>query len=104
MQFPCTHHLALVPPTLTPEAQEIFGATYDEPDHLWLRVHFTKSEKSQAAGRDFLKRLRLRAENCDPEVNEKVAPARRLARRQAIRTWPPCANCPSCQSAAAGEH
>ena len=22
--------------TLTPEAQEIFGATYDEPDHLWL--------------------------------------------------------------------
>src|SRR5258708_30830511 len=29
--------------TLTPEAQEIFGATYDGPDHLWLRVHFTKS-------------------------------------------------------------
>src|SRR6266481_4706424 len=28
--------------TLTPEAQEIFGASYDEPDHLWLRVHFTK--------------------------------------------------------------
>ena len=38
--------------TLTPEAQEIFGATYDEPDHLWLRVHFTRSERSQAAGRD----------------------------------------------------
>src|SRR5271155_151936 len=37
--------------TLTPEAQEIFGASYDEPDHLWLRVHFTKSGKSQAAGR-----------------------------------------------------
>jgi pimeloyl-ACP methyl ester carboxylesterase len=61
--------------TLTPEAQEIFGATYEEPDHLWLRVHFTKSEKSQAAGRAFLKRFRLRAENRDPEVNEKVAPA-----------------------------
>jgi pimeloyl-ACP methyl ester carboxylesterase len=61
--------------TLTPEAQEIFGASYDEPDHLWLRVHFTKSEKSQAAGREFLKRFRLRAENRDPEVNEKVAPA-----------------------------
>jgi pimeloyl-ACP methyl ester carboxylesterase len=61
--------------TLTPEAQEIFGATYDEPDHLWLRVHFTKSEKSRAAGRDFLKRFRLRAENRDPDVNEKVAPA-----------------------------
>src|ERR1700738_4035954 len=61
--------------TLTPEAQEIFGATYDGPDHLWLRVHFTRSEKSQAAGREFLKRFRLRAENRDPEVNEKVAPA-----------------------------
>jgi pimeloyl-ACP methyl ester carboxylesterase len=36
--------------TLTPEAQEIFGATYDEPDHLWLRVHFTRSRaRLQAA-------------------------------------------------------
>ncbi len=61
--------------TLTPEAQEIFGATYDEPDHFWLHVHFTQSEKSQAAGREFVKRFRLRAENRDPEVNEKVAPA-----------------------------
>jgi len=53
--------------SLTPEAQQIFGATYEEPDHLWLAVHFTKSEASQSAGRDFLKR--------DLEVNEKVAPA-----------------------------
>jgi pimeloyl-ACP methyl ester carboxylesterase len=69
--------------TLTPEAQEIFGATYDEPDHLWLRVHFTKSEKSQAAGRVFLKRFRLRTENRDPEVNEKVGPAQ----IEAISEW-----------------
>ena len=69
--------------TLTPEAQEIFGASYDEPDHLWLRVHFTKSEKSQAAGREFLKRFRRRAENRDPEVNEKVAPAQ----IEAISEW-----------------
>src|SRR5882757_347662 len=62
--------------TLTPEAQEIFGTSYDQPDHLWLRVHFTASEQSQAAGREFLKRFRLRAENRDPEVNENVAPAR----------------------------
>jgi pimeloyl-ACP methyl ester carboxylesterase len=61
--------------TLTPEAQQIFGATYEEPDQLWLAVHFTGSEASQAAGRDFLKRFRLRKENRDPEVNEKVAPA-----------------------------
>ncbi|TYL94372.1 alpha/beta hydrolase [Bradyrhizobium rifense] len=69
--------------TLTPEAQEIFGATYDEPDRLWLRVHFTKSEKSQAAGREFLKRFRLRAEHRDPEVNDKVAPAQ----IEAISEW-----------------
>jgi pimeloyl-ACP methyl ester carboxylesterase len=69
--------------TLTPEAQEIFGATYDEPDHLWLRVHFTRSENSQAAGRKFLERFRLRGENRDPEVNEKVAPAQ----IEAISKW-----------------
>ncbi len=61
--------------TLTPEAQEIFGATYEEPDNLWLRVHFSPSEQSQAAGRDFLKRFRRRSEGRDPEVSEKVAPA-----------------------------
>jgi pimeloyl-ACP methyl ester carboxylesterase len=61
--------------TLTPEAQQIFGATYDPPDEIWLAVHFTPSEASQAAGREFLKRFRLRARDRDPEVNEKVAPA-----------------------------
>ena len=69
--------------TLTPEAQEIFGASYDKPDHLWLRVHFTKSEQSQAAGREFLTRFRRRAENRDPEVNEKVA----AAQIEAIGEW-----------------
>src|SRR5712691_8221783 len=69
--------------TLTPEAQEIFGVTYDEPDHVWLRVHFTRSERSQAAGREFLKRFRLRSENRDPEVNGKVAPAQ----IEAIGKW-----------------
>lgn len=61
--------------SLTPEAQRIFGATYDEPDHLWLKVFFTDSEASQAAGRAFLQRFRLRTQDRDPEVNEKVAPA-----------------------------
>jgi pimeloyl-ACP methyl ester carboxylesterase len=65
--------------SLTPEAQEIFGASYAEPDHLWLRVHFSPSEASQAAGRKFLQRFRLRNENRDPEANEKVAPAQLAA-------------------------
>jgi pimeloyl-ACP methyl ester carboxylesterase len=63
----------------TPEGNRIFGATYAEPDHLWLSVFFTPSQASQAAGRAFLKRFRLRAKDRDPEVNDKVAPAQRAA-------------------------
>jgi|ERR1700676_369763 len=65
--------------SLTPEAQEIFGAKYDPPDELWLRVFFTPSEQSQAAGRRFLDRQRARRENRDPLPNEKVAPAQLAA-------------------------
>jgi pimeloyl-ACP methyl ester carboxylesterase len=60
---------------LTPEAQRIFGATYSPPQELWLKVHFTESAASQAAGREFLERIGRRTENRDPEVNDKVAPA-----------------------------
>ncbi|HEV3246789.1 MAG TPA: alpha/beta hydrolase [Beijerinckiaceae bacterium] len=63
----------------TPEGNRIFGSTYDPPDHLWLSVFFTPSPASQAAGREFLKRLRLRSKDRDPEVNDKVAPAQRAA-------------------------
>ncbi|WP_322028646.1 alpha/beta hydrolase [Paraburkholderia sp. J76] len=65
--------------SLTPEAQEIFGTTYDEPDHLWLRVHFSPTETSQAAGRAFLERFGRRTENRDPAANEAVAPAQLAA-------------------------
>ncbi|MGF6812399.1 pimeloyl-ACP methyl ester carboxylesterase [Paraburkholderia sp. Clong3] len=65
--------------TLTPEAQEIFGASYANPDDLWLRVHFSHSEASQAAGRGFVGRFRLRADNRDPEASDKVAPAQLAA-------------------------
>jgi pimeloyl-ACP methyl ester carboxylesterase len=58
--------------TLTPEAQQIFGATYDPPEHLWLAVHFGQSEGAQAAGLEFLKRKHLRQVDRDPEVNKKV--------------------------------
>ena len=61
--------------SLTPDAQRIFGATYEKPGDLWLAVFFTPSERSQAAGRDYLKRFHLRTEDRDPEVSAKVAPA-----------------------------
>ena len=76
--------------TLTPEAQEVFGASYANPDDLWLGVFFTPSAKSQAAGREFLKRFRLRKEGRDPEVNEKVAPAQ----IEALGKWGAPANRP----------
>jgi pimeloyl-ACP methyl ester carboxylesterase len=65
--------------TGTPEGKRIFGATYEQPDDLWLHVFFTPSEYSQAAGREFLKRFRLRTNDRDREVNEKVAQAQRAA-------------------------
>ena len=61
--------------TLTPEAQAIFGKQYDPPETLWLSVHFTPSEQSQAAGRRFLSRMLARVDKRDPEVDANVAPA-----------------------------
>jgi pimeloyl-ACP methyl ester carboxylesterase len=69
--------------TGTPEGKEIFGATYANPDDLWLRVHFTPSDVSQTAGREFVKRFRLRSTNRDPEVSQAAA----LAQRAAIGRW-----------------
>ena len=67
----------------TPEGNRIFGASYDPPDHLWLSVFFTPSAASQAAGRAFLKRFRLRAKDRDPEVTDNAA----ATQRAAIAKW-----------------
>ena len=67
----------------TPEAQRIFGAAYDPPEHLWLAVHFGPSQKAQAAGLEFLKRKHLRQVDRDREVNERVGPRQ----REAIAKW-----------------
>ena len=69
--------------TLTPEAQAVFGATYANPDEVWLGGFFTPSEASQAAGRAFLKRFRLRVQDRDPETGEEVA----AAQLSAIEKW-----------------
>ena len=69
--------------TGTPEGKQIFGSAYEHPDDLWLRVHFTPSQVSQAAGRRFLERFRLRTKDRDPEVTGKAA----LAQRTAIAEW-----------------
>jgi pimeloyl-ACP methyl ester carboxylesterase len=67
----------------TPESNRIFSSSYEDPDHLWLSVFFTPSASSQAAGREFLKRFRLRSKDRDPEVTEKVP----RAQQAAIAKW-----------------
>jgi len=69
--------------TGTREGNEIFGATYKNPDDLWLRVQFTPSDASQALGREFIKRFHRRSESRDPEVTQQAA----LAQRAAIGKW-----------------
>ncbi len=64
---------------LTPETAAIFGASYNPPENLWLKVFFTDSEESQAKGRAFLKRYLSRTENRDAPANDKVAPAQMAA-------------------------
>src|SRR6266850_1041878 len=61
--------------SLTEVAKRIFGAAFDPPEHLWLKVLFSPSEAGQRAGGEFLKRKHLRQEGRDPEVNDKVSPA-----------------------------
>ena len=70
--------------TITAEMQQIYAAAYDEEsDHLWLHGFFTPSQTSQAAGREFLKRFRLRNKDRDPDVSEKGA----LAQLEAMANW-----------------
>jgi pimeloyl-ACP methyl ester carboxylesterase len=59
---------------LTPGAQAIFGASYNPPENLWLSVHFTQSDRSQAAGRAFLQRFLSRTDR-DVPVADTVAGA-----------------------------
>jgi pimeloyl-ACP methyl ester carboxylesterase len=62
----------------TSKSAEIFAATYDSPEHLWLAVHFSPSPSSQAAGLAFLER-KLSRNDRDPDVSEEAAAAQREA-------------------------
>ncbi len=57
---------------------QIFAATYDPAEHLWLAVHFSPSEASQAAGLAFLER-KLRRRDRDPLVSTQTVNAQRAA-------------------------
>src|SRR2546425_7667866 len=61
--------------SLTRVAQQIFGAAYDPPEHVWLAVLFSPSEAGPAAGGGVLEAKDLGQQGPDPDVNDKVSPA-----------------------------
>ena len=61
---------------------QIFAASYDPPEHLWLAVHFKPTPASQEAGLAFLER-RLRRQDRDLAVSDRTA----AAQGEAIGKW-----------------
>jgi pimeloyl-ACP methyl ester carboxylesterase len=60
------------------QSAAIFAGTYEPAEHLWLKVHFSPSAASQAAGLAFLER-KLRRQDRDPLVSEQTVTAQRAA-------------------------
>ncbi len=60
------------------QSAAIFADSYDPPEHLWLKVHFSPSQASQAAGLAFLRR-RLARRDRDPPVGEQTVAAQLAA-------------------------
>lgn len=58
----------------TSQSSDIFAGTYEPAEHLWLKVHFSPSDASQAAGLAFLDR-KLRRQDRDPQVSEQAVAA-----------------------------
>lgn len=58
--------------TAASKSAEIFSATYDPPEHLWIAAHFSPSPAGRAAGLAYLERKHRRQDR-SPEVNEKSA-------------------------------
>ncbi len=65
------------------QSANIFAGTYEPAEHLWLKVHFSPSEASQAAGRAFLDR-KWRRHDRDPLVGEQTIKAQLAAIGQYI--------------------
>jgi len=61
---------------------ELFAASYDPPEHLWLAVHFKPTATSRKAGLAFLER-KLRRQDRDPEVGEQTI----AAQGEAVGKW-----------------
>src|ERR1700758_4950426 len=58
--------------TAASKSAEIFSATYDPPEHLWIAAHFSSSPAGRAAGLAYLERKHRRQDR-SPEVTEPSA-------------------------------
>jgi len=67
---------------MDPEVAPLFGTQYDPQDLMWLPIFFSPSEASQAAGRAFLDRIRLRTEDRDAPVSETTVAAHLAAAKE----------------------
>jgi pimeloyl-ACP methyl ester carboxylesterase len=64
--------------TAASKSAEIFSATYDPPEHLWIAAHFLPNSSGHAAGLKYLER-KLRRQDRGPEVSEASANAQYAA-------------------------
>jgi pimeloyl-ACP methyl ester carboxylesterase len=64
--------------TAASKSAEIFSATYDPPEHLWIAAHFLPNATGHAAGLKYLERKHLRRDR-SPEVSEVAASAQYAA-------------------------
>jgi pimeloyl-ACP methyl ester carboxylesterase len=60
---------------LAPDVAPLFTTPHDPQDLMWLPIFFSPSSKSQAAGREFLERIRERTEDRDVPVSEATVAA-----------------------------
>jgi pimeloyl-ACP methyl ester carboxylesterase len=60
--------------TAASKSTEIFSATYDPPEHLWIAAHFLPNPTGRAAGLKYLERKHRRQDR-SPEVSEVSAAA-----------------------------
>jgi pimeloyl-ACP methyl ester carboxylesterase len=60
--------------TAASKSSEIFSATYDPPEHLWIAAHFLPNAAGRAAGLKYLERKFIRQDRV-PEVSEASATA-----------------------------
>jgi pimeloyl-ACP methyl ester carboxylesterase len=74
--------IAVDRPELAPDTAPLFGKVHDPQDLMWLPIFFSPSEASQAAGRQFLERIRARTEDRDVPVSEATVAAHSAAARE----------------------